>query len=101
MSNVGGYGRETAGRIMNDRWCDGVIKIMPAGCMPEIVTKAFCRSVEEKKDVKILHLIYDGLSSQAGYETRIEAFVDMLERKKNVLDGDRHRFDKYGYGADG
>lgn len=86
-NNIGGYGRETVDRIMRDRWSDGVIKIMPSGCMPEIVTKAFCQSVEDNKDIRILHLIYDEMSGKAGYETRIEAFVDMLERRKHVLAG--------------
>lgn len=99
--NVGGYGRETVGMILSERWSDGVIKIMPAGCMPEIVTKAFCQAVEEEKDKSILHLIYDEMSGQAGYETRIEAFVDMLERRKHVLAGNRHRLHKHGPGTDG
>ena len=92
-NNIGGYGRETVDRLMKDKWSDGVIKIMPAGCMPEIVTKAFCQSSEE--DRMILHLIYDEISGQAGYETRIEAFVDMLERRKDVLAGNRHRLHKH------
>lgn len=99
-STVGGYGRETAARIVKDRWCDGIIKIMPSGCMPEIVTKAFCQSVQEKRDIRVLHLIYDEMSGQAGYETRVEAFIDMLERRKYVLAGDRHRIHKYGHGVD-
>lgn len=85
--NIGGYGRETSARIITDDWSDGIIKLMPAGCMPEIVTKAFCENVEEDKNLRILNLIYDELKSEAGYETRVEAFVDMLERRKRVLAG--------------
>lgn len=98
-NNIGGYGRETVDYMLKDRWGDGVIKIMPSGCMPEIVTKAFCQSIERNEDKKMLHLIYDEMSGQAGYETRIEAFVDMLERRKRVLAGNRHRFHKHGPGA--
>ncbi len=100
-NNVGGYGRETVAKIVKDRWSDGIIKIMPAGCMPEIVTKAFCESIQDSSDVRILNLIYDEMSGQAGYDTRIEAFVDMLERRKDVLAGSRHRFHKYRSGFDG
>lgn len=85
--NIGGYGRETSARIIMDDWSDGVIKLMPAGCMPEIVTKAFCENVEKDKNLKVLNLIYDELKGEAGYETRVEAFVDMLERRKRVLAG--------------
>lgn len=99
--NVGGYGRETAAKIAGDRWSDGIIKIMPAGCMPEIVTKAFCENLQEHRDVRVLNLIYDEMHGQAGYETRVEAFVDMLERRKHVLAGNRHRLHKHRYGADG
>ena len=74
---------------------------MPAGCMPEIVAKAFCEGIQDKQDNKILHLIYDEMKADAGYQTRIEAFVDMLERRKHVLAGNRHRFNKYRSGIGG
>lgn len=85
--NVGGYGRETAARISRDGDADGVVKIMPSGCMPEIVTKAFCEKIQKEDGRKILHLIYDEMSGEAGYDTRLEAFADMLERRKHVLAG--------------
>ena len=82
---IGGYGRETVNKIISPGQCDGIIKIMPAGCMPEIATKAYCENLQEGSDIKILHLVYDEISGSAGYETRIEAFADMLERRKDVL----------------
>lgn len=97
---VGGYGRETIAKILREKSCDGIIKIMPAGCMPEIVTKAFCEKLQKEKNYRILHLIYDEMSGEAGYETRIEAFVDMLERRKNVLVRNRHRLDQHRFGVD-
>lgn len=97
-NNVGGYGRESAHKINNNKWADGIIKIMPSGCMPEIVTKAYCEGVLDddlNKNKNILHLIYDEIREDAGYVTRVEAFVDMLERKKNVLAGNRYRIHKH------
>lgn len=82
---IGGYGRETVNKIVKSGKCDGIIKIMPSGCMPEIVTKAYCENLQKNSDVKILHLVYDEISGIAGYETRVEAFADVLERRKNVL----------------
>lgn len=99
--NIGGYGRQTVSKIMRSRSFDGVIKIMPAGCMPEIVAKAYCESIQDRQDNKILHLIYDEMKADAGYQTRVEAFVDMLERRKHVLAGNRHRFNKYRSGFGG
>lgn len=99
-NTVGGYARETMDEIMNDRWSDGIIKIMPSGCMPEIVTKGLCQDMSENGELKIMNLIYDEMRGSAGYKTRVEAFVDMLERRRDVLAGDRHRVDKYRYGID-
>lgn len=93
--DIGGYGKDTANTIMKAHNFSGVVKIMPSGCMPEIVTKAFCEKTEADKEIKILHLIYDEMSGEAGYETRIEAFADMLERRKYVLAWHRHRIHKH------
>ena len=93
--NIGGYGRQTVSAILKSDSVDGIIKIMPSGCMPEIVTKALCEKLQSEKDLRILHLVYDEMSGDAGYQTRTAAFVDMLERRKHVLAGNRHRFHKH------
>lgn len=82
--SIGGYAKETVEEISASGE-DGVIKIMPAGCMPEIVAKAVSNVVAEDKGTKILHLVFDEMQANAGYETRVEAFVDMLERRKRVF----------------
>lgn len=89
--NVGGYSRETISDILNSDKFDGIIKVMPSGCMPEIVAKSLCERMQKEGQYKILHLIYDEMSGNTGYETRIEAFIDTLERRKHVLAGDRYR----------
>ena len=87
VCSVGGYGKETGDRILRAGQFDGIVKIMPVGCMPEIVTKAICERIQQEQGYRILHLIYDEHRGSGGYETRVEAFVDMLERRKNVLAG--------------
>lgn len=84
--SIGGYACETVEEIENAQE-DGIIKIMPSGCMPEIVAKAASNVIEEEKGKKVLHLIFDEMQGKAGYETRVEAFVDMLERRKCALSG--------------
>lgn len=84
--SIGGYAKETVEEIRDSKE-DGIIKIMPAGCMPEIVAKAVSTGLEEEKGKRVLHLIFDEMQAAAGYETRVEAFVDMLERRKRVLSG--------------
>lgn len=98
--NIGGYGRETIRRIARGNRYDGIIKIMPSGCMPEIVTKAYFEAENGKRDRRILHLVFDEMSGEAGYDTRIEAFIDMLERRRYVLVGDRRGIHQYRSGAD-
>ena len=55
---------------------------MPAGCMPEIVGHAAIDKISEEKGINTLSLVYDEMSGEAGYMTRLEAFFDMLERKR-------------------
>ncbi|MCB6994324.1 2-hydroxyglutaryl-CoA dehydratase [bacterium 210820-DFI.6.37] len=84
--SIGGYAKETIEEMRRSQE-DGIIKIMPAGCMPEIVAKAASASLEEAQGKRVLHLIFDEMQAGAGYETRVEAFVDMLERRKRVFPG--------------
>lgn len=84
--DIGGYAKETVEEIRTAD-DDGIIKIMPSGCMPEIVAKAASNIMEEQQGIKVLHLIFDEMQGSAGYETRVEAFVDMLERRKRVFSG--------------
>lgn len=85
--SVGGYAKETV-RDIGKAGEDGIVKIMPSGCMPEIVAKAASGRIEEEQGKKVLHLIFGEMQAGAGYETRIEAFVDMLERRKRVFSRD-------------
>jgi predicted nucleotide-binding protein (sugar kinase/HSP70/actin superfamily) len=88
--NIGGYTRHTVAGASASREMgyDGVIQVMPAGCMPEIVGHAALDRISDEKGINCLTLVFDEMSGEAGYMTRIEAFVDMLERRHdNVLSG--------------
>lgn len=87
--SIGGYAKETVeeGILCSRKGYDGVIQVFPVGCMPEIVAKAvFSRMMKEKK-LSILTLIYDEMGGEAGYITRVEAFIDMLARRKKKFGG--------------
>ena len=60
---------------------DGAIQIFPMGCMPEIVSKQFFLPSPGKK-IYPLTLVVDEMTGEAGYMTRIEAFTDLLERRR-------------------
>lgn len=81
---VGGYAHETVKAIDGYRplGFDGIVQLMPAGCMPEIVAKTVFENNTDKKNLEILHLVFDEMTGDAGYITRIESFVDMLAARK-------------------
>ena len=82
---VGGHARECIGEavLAHEEGFDGAIQIFPMGCMPEIVSKAILPKISKDKDFPILTLVVDEMTGEAGYVTRIEAFIDLLERRKN------------------
>lgn len=87
---IGGHARECIGEAVmaSNSNFDGAIQIFPLGCMPEIVAKSILPKISKDKDFPVLSLIVDEMSGEAGYITRIEAFIDLLERRENnVLHG--------------
>lgn len=88
--DIGGHGLQTAGNAIlaaRDGF-DGVIHLYPFTCMPEIVAQCSFGEIQKKYGIPIMTLVIDELTGKAGYETRIEAFVDMLERRRQAtLDG--------------
>jgi predicted nucleotide-binding protein (sugar kinase/HSP70/actin superfamily) len=61
---------------------DGVIHIFPFTCMPELVAQTILIKVQKDLDIPILTLIIDEHTAVGGMETRIEAFIDLLERRR-------------------
>ncbi|MEA4826745.1 MAG: 2-hydroxyglutaryl-CoA dehydratase [Clostridium sp.] len=87
---IGGHARECIGEAMLAQKgnLDGAIQIFPMGCMPEIITKSILPSISKDKDFPIMSLVVDEMTGEGGYVTRIEAFLDLLERRQqNVLYG--------------
>ncbi len=86
--NAGGHARESIGHALHcqNRGFDGAIQVYPLGCMPEIVVKAVLPAINKHNDFPVLTLVVDEMTGEAGYVTRIEAFIDMLQmrRRKGV-----------------
>lgn len=82
---IGGHARECIGEavLAKEKGFDGAIQIFPMGCMPEIVSKSILPTISKDKDFPILTLVVDEMTGEAGYITRVEAFLDLLERRKN------------------
>ncbi len=79
---VGGHGQETVGAAVKfaQEGVNGIIQIFPLSCMPEIVAASVLPKVQETYKVPIMTLIVDEHTGHAGIQTRLEAFVDLLER---------------------
>ena len=61
---------------------DGVIHIMPFSCMPEIVSQNILSKVSKEENIPVLSLVLDEQTGKAGYITRVEAFIDLIKRRK-------------------
>ncbi len=61
---------------------DGVVHLLPFTCMPEIISQNILPNVRNEKDIPVLSLVLDEQMGKAGYITRLEAFVDLVKRKK-------------------
>lgn len=91
---IGGFAWQTIGYaawMARERW-DGIIQVYPLHCMPEAVAESVMPSISEEYDIPVLRLVLDEHDGEAGYVTRVEAFADLLERRRKkdgrVLSGD-------------
>lgn len=74
----------TAGHYMKDNKIDGLIALNAFGCGPDsLMIERIVRKAKQFNK-PILHLTIDEQTGEAGFITRLEAFVDMLFRKKRA-----------------
>ncbi|MEM5770324.1 MAG: CoA protein activase, partial [Bacillota bacterium] len=55
-------------------------------CMPEIVAKSILPQISKDYGMPVMTLVLDEHAGEAGIMTRIEAFVDLLERRRKQED---------------
>lgn len=84
MRDIGGDALESVSDVAyaNERGIDGIIHVSPFTCMPEIMSQNIFPSMRENCEIPILTLIMDEQTGRAGYITRLEAFVDLMRRRK-------------------
>jgi len=63
---------------------DGVILIMPFTCMPEVLAQSVIHKVSDDYGIPVLPLPIDEHSDEGGISTRLEAFVDLIVRRKHA-----------------
>lgn len=84
MRDIGGDALECISDVLyaKERNIDGLIHVSPFTCMPEIMSQNIFPKMREDVNLPILTLIMDEQTGKAGYITRLEAFVDLMRRKK-------------------
>ena len=87
----------TAGHYLKDNKIDGIISINAFGCGPDslMVDRITRKAKEFNKPMLILTI--DEQTGEAGFITRIEAFIDMLFRKKRSKIIDDISISEYDY----
>ncbi len=82
--NIGGHAKQTVGQIIDfkERGYDGIIHLMPFGCLPELISQSITPKLSKEYDIPILTLSLDEQTGQANNRTRLEAFIDLIKNKK-------------------
>ncbi len=87
-STVGGHGRDAIYEMLNyaKKDFDGVIHLLPSFCMPEISVRPILEKIHQETGMPFLSLSLDEQVAEAGIDTRLEAFVDVVRNyHKNKL----------------
>ena len=90
--NIGGHHLGNIGWIEHfaKEGYDGIVHLMPFGCLPELVTRSMSHRLSEQFDIPILTMSIDEQNGEANTQTRLEAFVDLCSgRKRSKLAKDK------------
>lgn len=91
--NLGGHDMENIGWMVDfkERDFDGVIHLMPFGCLPELVTQSAIPSISQALDMPILSLSLDEQMGTVNNQTRLEAYTDLLKNARHAKNRERSR----------
>jgi hypothetical protein len=84
--NIGGFAQGTVGSavLLSREGVDGLIHLAPFNCTPEVMAHNALLALQRECQVPILSLSFDEHTGRAGLLTRLEAFVDLLERRRQL-----------------
>ena len=84
--NVGGEGLVTVGQtvIHGKQGLDGMVELLPFTCIPEVTALNILPRISRDLNIPIISFILDEQSGRAGMRTRLEAFVDLLYRRREM-----------------
>jgi predicted nucleotide-binding protein (sugar kinase/HSP70/actin superfamily) len=80
-STVGGHGRDAIYEMLKyiKEGFDGVIHLLPAMCMPEVTVRPILEKIHQESGIPFLSLSLDEQVAEAGINTRLEAFIDVVK----------------------
>ncbi|MHA1366360.1 MAG: CoA protein activase [Candidatus Heimdallarchaeota archaeon] len=86
---MGGKTQESIGYTImcKEKGFDGMVHLYPFTCMPEIIVRSIIPQLSKDYNIPILSLVLDEHTGEAGLQTRLEAFVDLLEQKRKANGG--------------
>jgi len=86
LRDIGGDALECISDVAyaNHKGTDGIIHISPFTCMPEIMSQNIFPAMRDDCEIPVLALIMDEQTGRAGFVTRLEAFVDLMHRRKRL-----------------
>ena len=88
--DIGGDGWESVGeKVLHANEYDGLIHLVPFTCMPEIIAQNIMPTTRE--NIPVLSILCDEQITKTGMLTRLEAFVDLLQRKQRTGSNNRQR----------
>ncbi len=88
--DIGGDGWESIGeKVLHANGYDGLVHLAPFTCMPEIVAQNIMPKTKE--NIPVLTILCDEQMTKTGILTRLEAFADLLQRKRRATNNNRQR----------
>jgi predicted nucleotide-binding protein (sugar kinase/HSP70/actin superfamily) len=99
--NVGAECDVKAGDVVECRrhGFDGLVHLMPFTRMPETVAESVLPRAKSDGGMPVMTLALDEQTSEAGMETRLQAFVDLLARQRDVRERAGRRRSREARGA--
>jgi predicted nucleotide-binding protein (sugar kinase/HSP70/actin superfamily) len=84
--NVGGEGLVTVGQtvIHAKKHFAGMVEMLPFTCIPEVTVLNILPKISRDYNIPIISFILDEQTGRAGMRTRLEAFVDLLNRRRDI-----------------
>jgi len=85
-STVGGHGRDAIYEMLkySKEDFDGVIQLLPFGCMPETTVRPILQKLSRERKIPFISFSFDEHTGEAGILTRLEAFVDLIKNCQKV-----------------